>query len=82
MPPQELINLVALAGFGVTGWFAREMWNAVKDLKQDLSRLREELPKTYLPKHEARELMHDLQKEMRDNFARLFDRLDQKADKQ
>jgi len=40
------------------------------------------LPQTYLPKHEARELLHDLQKEMRDNFARLFDRLDQKADKQ
>lgn len=27
----------------VTGWFAREMWSAVKKLREDLSSLREQL---------------------------------------
>lgn len=79
--PQELVNLLAGAGFGVLGWFARVLWVAVRDLEKDLAKLREELPRTYIPKAEARDAINDLAHEMRENFARLFALLDGKADK-
>ena len=79
--PQELINILAGLAFSVGGWFARVLWVAVRDLEKDLSRLREELPAKYLPKAEAHEAIADLTHEMRDNFQRLFEMLDKKADK-
>ena len=81
MPSQDLINLIAGVGFSALGWFARVLWVAVRDLEKDLSRLREEMPRTYLPKHDARELISDLTSEMRNNFHRLFELIDKKVDK-
>jgi hypothetical protein len=78
---QELINMIAGVAFSVFGWFARILWVAVREMEKDLSKLREELPRTYLPKHEARELIGDLTMEIRDNFNRIFTLLDNKADK-
>lgn len=78
---QEMLNLLASVGFGALGWFARVLWVAVRDLEKDIAKLREELPRTYLPKSEAREAISDLTKEMRENFNRLFQLLDTKADK-
>jgi len=73
--------MIAGVSFSVLGWFARVLWVAVRDLEKDLSKLREELPRTYLPKHEARDLIGDLTREMRDSFNRLFTLMDNKADK-
>lgn len=81
MPSQDLINLIAGIGFSALGWFARVLWVAVRDLEKDLSKLREEMPRTYLPKHEARELISDLTSEMRNDFNRLFELIDKKVDK-
>ena len=81
MPSQDLINLIAGVGFSALGWFARVLLVAVRDLEKDLSKLREEMPRTYLPKHEARELISDLTSEMRNNFNRLFELIDKKVDK-
>lgn len=78
---QDLINLLAGTALAVGGWFARVLWVAVRDLEKDLARLREDLPKTYLPKSEARQAIADLTHEMRENFARLFKMLDGKVDK-
>ena len=78
---QETINMIAGIAFSVIGWFARVSWVAVRDLEKDLAKLREDLPQTYLPKHEARDLIGDLTKEIRDNFNRIFTLLDNKADK-
>lgn len=78
---QDLINLLAGTALAVGGWFARVLLVAVRDLEKDIARLREDLPKTYLPKSEAREAIADLTHEMRENFARLFKMLDGKADK-
>ena len=78
---QETINMIAGIAFSVFGWFARVLWVAVRDLEKDLAKLREDLPQTYLPKHDARDLISDLTKEIRDNFNRIFTLLDNKADK-
>ena len=61
----------------VLGWFARELWTAVKDLKADLAKLREDLPKAYVMREDYRADVREI-KEM---LSKIFDRLDQKADK-
>jgi hypothetical protein len=77
MNSQDLINLAFGAAASVLGWFARELWAAVKELKSDLSKLREELPKVYV----ARDDYKDDIREIKDMLTRLFDRIDHKADK-
>jgi hypothetical protein len=77
MNSQDLINLAFGASASVLGWFAREMWAAVKELKADLAKLREELPRTYV----VRDDYKDDIREIKDMLTKLFDRLDNKADK-
>ena len=77
MEYQTLINAAAGIVFTVGGWFAREMWGAVKELKSDLAKLREELPKTYVTRNDNREDIREI-KEM---LGKIFDKLDSKVDK-
>jgi hypothetical protein len=77
MEYQSLINTGAGIVFTVAGWFCREMWSAVKELKSDLAKLREELPKTYVTRDDSREDIREI-KEM---LGKIFDKLDGKADK-
>ena len=77
MDKQDLINLAFGASASVLGWFARELWTAVKELKSDLGKLREELPRTYVVRDDYKA---DI-REIKDMLTKLFDRLDNKADK-
>lgn len=61
----------------IIGWLAREMWAAVKELKSDLSTLREDLPRQYTRREDYRE---DI-KELKDMLNKFFDRLEAKQDK-
>ena len=77
MEYQALVNSAAGLGFTIAGWFAREMWAAVKELKSDLAKLREELPKTYVTQNDNRDDIREI-KEM---LGKIFDKLDTKQDK-
>ena len=77
MNSQDLINLAFGASASVLGWFARELWAAVKELKVDLAKLREELPRNYVIRDDYKADIREI-KEM---LTKLFDRLDNKADK-
>lgn len=77
MDGQILINLILGAACSVIGWFARELWTAVKELKVDLSKLREQLPHSYIVKDDYREDM----REIRNMLEKIFDRLDNKQDR-
>lgn len=77
MDTQTLINFGLTTSSAVIGWFARELWTAVKELKSDLAKLREELPKDYVTKDDYKEDLRDI----KDMLGKIFDRLDTKADK-
>jgi hypothetical protein len=77
MESQHLINTALGLGFSVLGWFARELWSAVKELKADLSKLREDLPKTYVAKDDYRDDLN----EIKSMLGKIFDKLDNKQDK-
>ena len=77
MENQHLINALLASGFTVLGWFARELWAAVKELKADLAKLREDLPKDYVIRSDYREDIRDIKAML----AKIFEKLEAKADK-
>ncbi len=77
MENQHLINGLLAVGFTILGWFARELWAAVKELKADLAKLREDLPKEYVAKDDYREDIRDIKAML----AKIFEKLEAKADK-
>lgn len=77
MDKQDLINLAFGSASGVLGWFARELWTAVKELKSDLAELREKMPQAYVMKEDYRRDIY----EIKEYLSKIFDRLDNKADK-
>ena len=77
MENQNLINGLLAGGFTVLGWFARELWAAVKELKSDLASLREDLPKEYVAKDDYREDIRDIKAML----AKIFEKLEAKADR-
>ena len=74
---QQLFNFGLGAVMAILGWFARELWAAVKELKSDLSKLREDLPKEYVAKDDYRQDIRELKEIMN----KVFDKLEHKLDK-
>lgn len=74
---QTIINIGAGTILAVTGWFARQLWDAVKELKTDLANLRIEIAKDYTPKQDFQQAMIEL----RSMFEVIRDKLDNKADR-
>jgi hypothetical protein len=77
MDTQTLINLVGGAILAVIGWFARSLYEAVTQLRNDLHQIEVDLPSYYLRRDE----FSDGMKEIRELFAKVFDKLDHKVDK-
>ena len=74
---QGIINILLGSFITLLCWLAMEMWSAVKELKIDLGKLREDLPQKYVLKDDYRRDIY----EIKDMLGKIFDRLDAKADK-
>lgn len=74
---QTLINFGLGAVLAALGWFARQVWDAVKRLREDLHSIEVDLPKTYVSKND----FNDTMKHIETMFQRIYDKLDGKADK-
>ncbi len=74
---QNVITFVLGTAIAVLGWFAREMWSAVKELKNDLANLREDLPHKYVQKDDFEKVLDRIDTKL----DKIFDRLDAKQDK-
>ena len=74
---QTIINIGLGCVIASIGWFAREMWSAVKELRSDLAVLRSELPRDYVCKNDYRQDVRELKEIMN----KVFDKLDGKADR-
>jgi len=74
---QNTINLALSAILGVVGWFARQLWEAVRSLKDDLHQMEVGLPINYVRKDDMDKRMDHIE----DMFKRIYDKLDAKQDK-
>jgi len=85
---QTVINLIGGVVVATGGWFARELWDALKELRRDIHKIERDLPEIYTRKDEFRESIRDVKSEMNGRFdklenmiGQLHDRLNDKADR-
>ena len=76
--PQSIINSLLGGALAALGWFARQIWDAIKELRSDLARLREELPSSYVQKDE----FHQFSVAILKKLDRIEDKIDTKKDKE
>lgn len=74
---QDVINLIAGAALTVIGWFARQLWESVKALKDDIQKIEIDLPSNYVRKIDIEARFDKLEIIL----SKIFDKLDAKADK-
>lgn len=74
---QPLFNLIGGAILVGVGWWCKEIWDSVKSLAKDVKAIEVELPTNYV-----RRVDIDARLDKIDNvLERIFDKLDEKADK-
>jgi hypothetical protein len=76
---QFIINLGGAAALGVMGWFARQLWDSVKELKNDIASIRLHVSESYVKKSEVDNFRADMDKRF-DRIEMLLDRLFEKMD--
>jgi len=84
MEPQAIMNLVGGGAIAAGGWFAREIWGAVKELQRDLHEIEVDLPKSYVSKLDLDKRMEHIEamfQRIYDKIERVEIKLDGKADK-
>ena len=74
---QTMINFALGCVLAAIGWFARQVWDAVKRLQADVHAIEVDLPKSYVSKND----FNDTMKHIETMFQRIYDKLDGKADK-
>jgi hypothetical protein len=77
MEMQNLLNIGIGAALACLGWFARQLWEATQNLKDDLKKLEIDLPTNYVRKTDIDARFDKLEAIL----DKLFDKLDNKVDK-
>ena len=77
MEEQQIINIIIGVVLSVLGWFARQLWDAVQDLKKDVKQIEVDLPTHYVRKEDLDVRLDRLETVLN----RIFEKLDHKADK-
>lgn len=93
---QTILNWLFI-GFGAAaGWLLKVVWDAIKDLKDDMKQIERNLPEIYVRKDDFRGAMkdmrddiHEVKSDMKEGFrgvndtlGLLFKKLDRKEDKE
>lgn len=81
MDHQSLINLAFGAILTGLGWFGRQLWDAMKELRADIHKIEAELPRVYLAKDEFRYEIQELKQICSEIFRKIDDLRDKKVDK-
>ena len=74
---QPIINIGAGAALAVMGWFARQLWEAVQELKKDVSGLELHVSENYVKKIDIAARFDRIEMLL----DKLYDKMDQKADR-
>jgi len=81
MDTQLIINLATGSLLAVLGWLARQLWDAVKELRDDIHKIETDLPSIYMRKDEFREGMKEIKDLFTEVFRKIDDLKDRKVDK-
>ena len=81
---QIILNIGAGMTIAVGGWFARQLWDSVKELKNDIASILLHMSEHYVKKSEVDNFRADMDKRfdrIEMLFDKMFERLDGKVDK-
>ena len=85
---QNLFNFAIGIVMAALGWFARELWDAIKDVRRDIKNLDSRMHTDFVRKDDFKDAMAEHKADMNDNFREikemigtLFSKLDRKVDK-
>jgi len=74
---QSLFNILVGAGLTAIGWFARQLWEATQNLKDDVQKLELNVSDNYVKKIDINARFDKIEAILE----RLFDKLESKQDK-
>jgi hypothetical protein len=77
MDHQTLINTGAAIILAGIGWWCRIIWESVQKVEENLHKVELDMPKNYVLKVDLDNRMRHIE----DMFQRIYDKLDEKADK-
>lgn len=77
MPSQELFNILVMGVGGLGGWVLKAVWEAIRDLKNDVKDLGHEVHVGYVRRDDFLDAIDRIETMV----SRIFDKLDDKADK-
>lgn len=77
MENQQVFNMIITASGALGGWMLKVIWDAISDLKKDVKDLNQEIHIDFLRKDDYR----DDVTEIKNMLGKIFDKLEQKADK-
>ena len=81
---QTLINLGLGCVLAFVGWFAREIWDSVKELRKDIHQIEKGLPEIYVRRDDLKEVRQEMAArfdKLENMMGQVFDRLHDKVDK-
>lgn len=77
MEPQVLFNAAIAAILLLSGWILRAMWDAVHQLRSEVSEIQKEIHANYVRRDDYKEDITEVKEILRE----IFNKLDSKADK-
>ena len=78
---KSLIEMGLWVIVATMGWFLRELWGAVKELRDDLHQLEVDLPSNYVKRDDFSTEMNKLRQDIRQDFQIAFKKIDELRDK-
>jgi hypothetical protein len=81
---QTVINIGFSSVLAALGWFAREIWDSLKELRKDTHEIEKELRELYVRRDDLKEVRIEMSArfdKLESLIGSLYDRLNDKADK-
>jgi hypothetical protein len=81
MDMQSLLNIAAGSAIAVGGWFARQLWDSVQKLKEEVHEIEVKLPHNYVRRDEFRDVLKEIRDIQTEIFRKIDDLRKEKVDK-
>jgi chorismate mutase len=85
---QTVINISLGSMMGIVGWFAREIWETIKDLRREIHELDQKMHKDFVRRDDFKDAMAEHKRDMQRGFdevkeliGAVFKRVDNKQDR-
>lgn len=73
---QTAFNIVVGILIAGAGWWAKEIWNALEKLREDIHKIEVDLPSSYIKKEDFSDAMKTLNEKLDRIWAKLADKAD------